>query len=94
MDIAASRAAEIRKDDFMKRICSLLLALVMILGLIPSAFAANTPAQPLGIEEYPVLEYEVDMPLTFGDSDSIYVTFTPEETGFAEEYRKIFIKNC
>ena len=81
MDIAASRAAEIRKDDFMKRICSLLLALVMILGLIPSAFAANAPAQPLGIEEYPVLEYEVDMPLTFGDSDSIYVTFTPEETG-------------
>ena len=66
----------------MKRICSLLLALVMVFGLFPTASAAT------GIGDYPALELETDLVITSSDDGYTYVTFTPETSGSYVFYNK------
>ena len=52
---------------------SLLMAICMVIGMIPGISAA-------GIEDYPALEFGVEMTLANVGGEYTYVTFTPETT--------------
>lgn len=54
---------------------SLLMAICMVIGMIPGTSAA-------GIEDYPVLEFGVDLTIHCEPENYTYVTFTPEESNW------------
>ena len=54
---------------------SLLMAICMVIGMIPGISAA-------GIEDYPALEYNVDLTIHCEPENYTYVSFTPEDSNW------------